>query len=170
MEGSSPALNKPRHSPCSILLQAPGVEAVSLQPGFTRVGISLNGRCGHISVTWKEKVGQGGRKAGRARAVPASTAGARVTLVYALARPGVGGRWPDTARGPGWGPIKQIADTGSRTSASALPGSALPTGRAQSLCSAPCLAHCPVPERTTLRLMSHAPRGIAILLGTPSPL
>lgn len=34
-------------------------------------------------VTWKEKVGQGGRKARRARAVPASSAGAGITLVYA---------------------------------------------------------------------------------------
>lgn len=70
---------------------------------------------------------------------------------------------------PGRGPIAQVADIGSRTSASALPGSALPPARAQSLRSIPCLARCLVPGRTTLRLM-HAPRAIAILPGTPSPL
>lgn len=79
------------------------MEAASFQPGFAGVGIALNGRYGHISVTWEEKVGQGGRKAGRVRAVPASTADAGVTLVYALARRGIGrgrGRWPDTVRAP----------------------------------------------------------------------
>lgn len=115
-------------------------------------------------------MGQGGRKAERARAVPASTAGAGVTLVYVLAKPG-GGRGEMAKHGkgtkqPGWGPMARVADSGSRTSAPALPGSALPLARAQSLRSALFLARCPVPGRTTLRMMSHAPGAIAILPGT----
>lgn len=64
---------------------------------------------------------------------------------------------------PGWGPMARVADRGSGTSAPALLRSALPLARAQSLRSALFLARCPVPGRTTLRMMSHAPGAIAIL-------
>lgn len=85
-------------------------------------------------------------------------------------------RWPSRGEGaggmakhrkgtkqPGWGPMARVADRGSRTSAPALLRSALPLARAQSLRSALFLARCPVPGRTTLRMMSHAPGAIAIL-------
>lgn len=94
-------------------------------------------------VTWKEKVGQGGRKARRARAVPGSTAGAGIALIYA---PGGGGGEVTGHRKGTKQPLGVLA-RGSSTSASVLLGSALPPVRAKSLRSASCLAPCPPSSR-----------------------
>lgn len=136
------------------------MEAASFQSDFTRVGIALNGRRGHISCHLERKCGSRWAK-GPAREGGASQQCGRRDHA-GLCAGGGGGEVTGHRKGtkqPG-----QVLARGSRTSASALLGSALPPARAQSLRSASCLARCPPSSRT-----HHPKADVACTLGHRDP-
>lgn len=142
------------------------MEAASFQSDFTRVGIALNGRRGHISCHLERKSGSRWAK-GPAREGGASQQCGRRDHA-GLCAGGGGGEVTGHRKGtkqPGRGPSARVPHL-------CLCSGRLFPQRELRVCAAPLvsLAAHPVPGRTTLRLMSHAPWAIAILPGTPLPL